>query len=41
MTAIKEEILPIDDVAIYVINKMIKLYPNNITDRYKNYYKEI
>lgn len=34
MTAIKEEILPIDDVAIYIINKMLKLYPDNIIERY-------
>ena len=34
MTAIKEEVLPIEDVAIYIINKMIKLYPNNIINRY-------
>jgi len=34
MTAIKEEILPIDDVAIYIINKMLKLYPDNIITRY-------
>jgi len=33
-TAIKEEILPIDEVAIYIINKMIKLYPDNIIKRY-------
>ena len=35
MTAIKEEILPIDEVAIYIINTMLKLYPNNIIERYK------
>ncbi len=34
MTAIKEEILPVDDVAIYIINKMFKLYPNAIMKRY-------
>jgi len=34
MTAIKEEILPIDDVAIYIINTMLKLYPDNIINRY-------
>ena len=34
MTAIKEEILPIDDVAIYVINTMLRLYPDNIINRY-------
>ena len=35
MTAIKEEILPIDDVAVYIIKKMLKLYPDNIIERYK------
>ena len=35
MTAIKEEILPIDDVSIYIIKKMLKLYPSNIIERYK------
>ena len=35
MTAIKEEILNIEEVAIYIINKMLKLYPNNIKNRYK------
>jgi len=34
MTAIKEEVLPIDDVAIYIINTMLKLYPDNIISRY-------
>ena len=34
MTAIKEEILPIDDVAIYIINTMLRLYPDNIIERY-------
>ena len=34
MTAIKEEILDIEEVAIYIINTMLKLYPKNITERY-------
>ena len=34
MTAIKEEILNIEDIAIYIINKMLKLYPENIKQRY-------
>ena len=34
MTAIKEEILPNDEVSIYIINKLIKLYPNSIINRY-------
>ena len=34
MTAIKEEILNIDDVAIYIIGKMLELYPDNIKNRY-------
>ena len=34
MTAIKEEILNLDDVAIYIINKMLKLYPEQILNRY-------
>jgi len=35
MTAIKEEILNLDDVAAYIINKMLKLYPEQILERYK------
>ena len=35
MTAIKEEILDLDDVSVYIINKMLKLYPEQILDRYK------
>jgi len=35
MTAIKEEILYLDDVAAYIINKMLKLYPEQILERYK------
>lgn len=34
MTAIKEEILNKEEVAIHIINKMIKLYPNNFKERY-------
>ena len=34
MTAIKEEILDLDDVSIYIINKMLKLYPEQILNRY-------
>lgn len=34
MTAIKEEILDIEEVAIYIINTMLKLYSKNITERY-------
>ena len=34
MTAIKEEILNKDSVAIHIINKMIKLYPDNFKERY-------
>lgn len=34
-TAIKEEILDLDEVAIYIIEKMLKFYPDNINDRYQ------
>lgn len=34
MTAIKEEILDTEDVAIYIINTMLKLYKDNIVNRY-------
>ena len=34
MTAIKEEILEKEDIAIYIINKMLLLYENNIRNRY-------
>ena len=34
MTAIKEEILEKDDIAIYIINKMLSSYENNIRSRY-------
>ena len=33
-TAIKEEILDMEEVAIYIINTMLKLYPENIKNRY-------
>ena len=33
-TAIKEEILDIEEVAIYIINTMLKMYPDNIKNRY-------
>lgn len=35
MTAIKEEILNIEDVAIYIIETLLKYYPDNIKERYK------
>lgn len=35
MTAIKEEILDLSEVAIYIIEKMLKLYPDRIKERYK------
>ena len=34
MTAIKEEILDLEEVAIYIINTMLKLYPSKIKERY-------
>lgn len=34
MTAIKEEILDLEEVSIYIINTMFKLYPRNIKERY-------
>ncbi len=34
MTAIKEEIIDTEEVAIYIINTMLKLYPDNIKERY-------
>lgn len=34
MTAIKEEILNLEEVAIYIINKMMKDYPDNLKNRY-------
>jgi len=35
MTAIKEEILDLSEVAIYIIQKMFKLYPDQIKTRYQ------
>ena len=40
MTAIKEEILEKDDIAIYIINKMMSSYQNNIMARYNITEKE-
>ena len=34
MTAIKEEILDKEEIAIYIIEKMLKYYPSNIKSRY-------
>ena len=34
MTAIKEEILDLEEVSIYIINTMLKLYPKQIKERY-------
>ena len=34
MMAIKEEILDREEIAIYVINKMLAMYPDNIKNRY-------
>lgn len=34
MTAIKEEILNLEEVAIYIINTLLKLYPDNLKNRY-------
>ena len=35
LTAIKQEVLPTDEVAIYILNKMAKLYPNLLKQYYK------
>ena len=40
MTAIKEEILDVEEVAIYIINTMFKLYPEKIKERYNLEYSE-
>lgn len=40
MTAIKEEILDTEDIAIYIINKMLKLYEDNLRNRYNITEKE-
>lgn len=34
MTAIKEEVLNLESVAIYILNTMLNYYPSNITERY-------
>ena len=34
MTAIKEEILDKEEIAIYIINTMLRMYPDNIKNRY-------
>ena len=34
MTAIKEEVLDLEDISIYIINTMFKYYPDNIKTRY-------
>lgn len=34
MTAIKEEILDLEEISIYIINKMLDLYPEQIKTRY-------
>ncbi len=34
LTAIKEEILPIDDVVIYILNMLYKYYPSILEERY-------
>ena len=34
MTVIKEEILDVEDISIYIIKTMFKLYPDNIISRY-------
>lgn len=40
MTAIKEEILDIEDISIYIIKTMFKLYPDYIMNRYDIKYDE-
>ena len=37
MTAIKEEILPKEDIAIYIINTLYKYYPNILEEKYGVY----
>ena len=34
MTAIKEEILDLQEVSIYIVNKLLKMYPDNLINRY-------
>ena len=40
MTAIKEEVLNIDEVAIYIVNTLFKYYSTNICSRYNITYDE-
>lgn len=40
MTAIKEEVLDIEELAIYIIKKLLLEYPNNIINRYSITEKE-
>ena len=40
MTAIKEEILDLEEVSIYIINKMFNLYPEYINKRYNVNYSD-
>ena len=35
MTAIKEDILPLDDVAVHILRKLAKTYPKVLKERYK------
>ncbi len=37
LSSIKEEILDVEDLARFIINKLIELYPNNLKERYKLY----
>ena len=34
MTAIKEEILDLEEVSIYIVKTMLKMYPDNMINRY-------
>lgn len=34
LTAIKEEILDLSDISLYILKTLYKLYPNNLKDRY-------
>ena len=35
MTSIKQEVLPLDDVAVYILNTLYEYYPNILKERYK------
>ncbi len=35
LSSIKEEILDLEDIARFIINKLFELYPNNLKNRYK------